>query len=321
MPQLFVLPRQVPLNSAAALLAGATLDFYITATSTRQNVYTDIALTVAATNPLVADSNGVFPKAYYDPTLPNYRVVLKTQGGVTLYTEDDIPSNETTTQTSRLVSTAPSIIFKETDGSLNNKVWKIGVNSEQFIISILNDAESIETVVATIDRTGTSLDSVNFLAAPFIQGERISAHLLAFKSSAEDKSTNTVTAADLALHLALEASSTYLIEVSVLFTGITTGAQGLKYVVSYSGSLSTTASAQGYKSINGASTVTAPFTATSPNSFGTISTSSTLDGMVYTFIIQTNTAGTLSFDWAQSSSNANATRVALGSWLSATRLG
>lgn len=162
MPALFVLPRQVPLSSSAGLLAGAKLTFSATGSSTPQNTYSDIALTVANANPLIADANGAFSKTYLDPSLPHYRVKLTTNADVLLYQEDDVPSNQNTSQQFRLKAIAPSLTFEETDASANNKIWRLKVNGEQLLLTILNDAESIETTVFTFDRTGTTPDALNF---------------------------------------------------------------------------------------------------------------------------------------------------------------
>lgn len=162
MPSLFTLPRQVPLSSGGGLLAGAKLYFSATGSSTAQNTYSDIGLTVANANPVIADGSGVFGKIYLDPTLPSYRVILKTSADVTLATDDDVPSNQNTSQQFRLKAAAPSLTFEETDAAANNKVWRLKVNAEQMLLTILNDAESVETTVFTFDRTGTTVDSLDF---------------------------------------------------------------------------------------------------------------------------------------------------------------
>lgn len=150
------------MSSAAALLAGCKLTFSATGSSTLQNTYSDIALTVANTNPVIADANGVFGKIFLDPSLPSYRVKLTTSADVLIYQEDEIPSNQNTSQQFRLKAAAPSLTFEETDASANNKIWRLKVNGEQFLLTILNDAEAVETTVFTFDRTGTTVDSLNF---------------------------------------------------------------------------------------------------------------------------------------------------------------
>lgn len=97
MPTIFTLPRQVPLTSSGGLLAGAKLYFYITNTTTPKNTYTDFAMTTPATNPLVADANGVFAKTYLLED-ERYRITLKTSADVLIYTEDDIDGPQLTQQ-------------------------------------------------------------------------------------------------------------------------------------------------------------------------------------------------------------------------------
>lgn len=71
--RLFQIPKEVPLTITGALIPGAKANFYITGTTTRQDTFTDEALTVAHTNPVIADANGFFEPIYLDDTL-EYRV-------------------------------------------------------------------------------------------------------------------------------------------------------------------------------------------------------------------------------------------------------
>ena len=59
-------------------------------------------------------------------------------------------------------SNAPDLAFLESDAAANNKVWDFVVNSEQLTARIVNDALSAATNWLTVDRTGTTVDSVNF---------------------------------------------------------------------------------------------------------------------------------------------------------------
>ena len=162
MPALFTLPKQIPLSSAGLLLPGAKLYFYQTTTSTPQNTYQDVLLTTPHANPVVADASGVFAPIYLDPALPNYRAKLTNSADVQVYQVDDIPSNQNAAQTFLLESTAPSLVFDETDATANNKKWRIRASGEQLLIELLNDAESVATAIATFTRSGTSSPSVDF---------------------------------------------------------------------------------------------------------------------------------------------------------------
>lgn len=164
MPQLLTLPYAVPLSALGAILPGAKLYFYATGTSNPQDVYEDIGLTTPHSQPVEANGAGRFPAIYLDPALPSYRVLLTDSADVTQpgFPIDDVPSNQNTAQQFRLKAAAPSLTFEETDASANNKIWRLKVNGEQLLLTILNDAEGVETTVFTFDRTGTTPDELNF---------------------------------------------------------------------------------------------------------------------------------------------------------------
>lgn len=72
--------RAVDANGAP--IAGALLQFYLTGTNTPATVYTTSSLATALSNPVAADSGGLFAPIYLDPTV-TYRMQLQTAlGGV-----------------------------------------------------------------------------------------------------------------------------------------------------------------------------------------------------------------------------------------------
>lgn len=70
--------------------ANAKLYLYQTGTSTPQNSFSDAALSVTNTNPVVADSSGLFSAIYLGdpPTFTAYKAILKTSADVTVWTAD-----------------------------------------------------------------------------------------------------------------------------------------------------------------------------------------------------------------------------------------
>jgi hypothetical protein len=70
--------------------ANAKLYLYQTGTSTPQNSFSDAALSVTNTNPVVADSNGLFTAIYLgeEPDFEAYKAILKTSADVTVWTTD-----------------------------------------------------------------------------------------------------------------------------------------------------------------------------------------------------------------------------------------
>jgi len=159
---LFVLPKQIPLD-AGVVLPGSKLTFTQTGTTTPQNTFTDVALTVAHANPVIADSDGVFEAIYFDPTFNDYRVKLDTSADVLVYQVDGIPASQSG-QSLTLTAAAPFIDLIENDASVNNSVWRIAVNGEQLTFKVGNDALSLFTDVLTIDRTANTVDTIDLLS-------------------------------------------------------------------------------------------------------------------------------------------------------------
>ena len=97
MPNLFYPPHAFIPSGSGLPQAGALAYFYITATSTLKDTFADYALTTPNANPVVADANGVWGPIYLSTDV-NYRVTIKTSGGATIYTQDDIPGTITVNQ-------------------------------------------------------------------------------------------------------------------------------------------------------------------------------------------------------------------------------
>lgn len=72
--------------------ASAKLYFYETGTSTPQATYSDSALSVTNTNPVVANSDGLFSAIYLGeaPDFEAYKAILKDSNDVTIWTTDPI---------------------------------------------------------------------------------------------------------------------------------------------------------------------------------------------------------------------------------------
>lgn len=78
-------------NAAGVSYSGAKANCYVKGTTTRRAVYTDSGLTVEATNPVVADSEGKFT-FYLDGSL-EYTIQLTDASGVSLSTQFDYDSS------------------------------------------------------------------------------------------------------------------------------------------------------------------------------------------------------------------------------------
>ena len=156
---LFTFPKPIGWD-AGVVQAGSKLTFTATGTTNAQNTFTDLALTVAHANPVVADSEGIFAPIYLDATLPDYRVKYTDSADVLIYQVDDVPASQSG-ESQTLTGTAPFLNLIETDAAANNGVWRSGVNSEQLTIQLGNDALSSFVDVFTIDRTANTVDTIN----------------------------------------------------------------------------------------------------------------------------------------------------------------
>lgn len=67
-------------DSSGNPMSGALLQFYLTGTTTPTPVYTTSALSTPLSNPVVADSGGLFAPMYLSPSV-TYRMQLKTSTG------------------------------------------------------------------------------------------------------------------------------------------------------------------------------------------------------------------------------------------------
>lgn len=89
----FVTPARATDNNGN-ILPGAKLYFYDTGTTNLRNVFTTSALVTPHTNPVIADSGGLFPDIYLDSTYV-YRIVLTDTTGAIVPVDID-PYNPST---------------------------------------------------------------------------------------------------------------------------------------------------------------------------------------------------------------------------------
>lgn len=294
-------------------LPGSKLTFTRSGTTTPQNVYTDEALAVAHSNPVVADANGVFAPIYLDPRLPSYRVLYSTAADVQIYQVDDYPSNQNTATDFRVEDTTPSIILYDTDGLVNARKFRIRVNSPDFEIALSNDAESSFTDILRYDGAANTLSIVG--GAPLVG-------LYAKKTTDTSRLSTTTLADDPSLSIALGGGgSRYIVEGQIDFDAFTAnGAMGIKACLAYTGVTGTGTVANICQHVNGSGSVaSSPFSTSSPLTHATIS--DTANHVRFTTLVVSTTPGTLSLQWAQNSSTAQNLTVRQGSWIRANRIG
>ncbi len=62
----------------------------------------------------------------------------------------------------KISAATPLMEFNETDAAANNRLWRVYASGEQFSIDAANDADNSATQFLAVDRTGTTVDTVNF---------------------------------------------------------------------------------------------------------------------------------------------------------------
>lgn len=73
---------QSRLVSAVGGITGATVYFYLTGSTNLATIYTDLALTIPATNPVVISAGSIVPNIYLDPAVTYRRKIIFTDGSI-----------------------------------------------------------------------------------------------------------------------------------------------------------------------------------------------------------------------------------------------
>lgn len=311
------------------------------------------------TNPIVADANGLFPAIYID-TDSGYdlRVILKTSADVTIYDEDNIPRSTTSLLASTFADSItvsgsePRIILNETDGGANVKKYDIDVNGSVLAIRTRTDADGTGKDVLVVARTGTTVSSmqygnatdnpahtfagavqfnqaINVLSTITSSSTFISAAstlntstevaltgVAAVKTALTARSNTATLANDAHLIITINQVGTYDIEVDLIYTEASAGAAGIKYALSFTGT-TTYFAYNSFSYNNGASSSFADVVLPSISvaTIGTGTSTTRISGR-----LTAGTTGTLSVQWSQYTSNANATTMHRNSCIKATRV-
>lgn len=105
-----LLGRALDANGYIAPAAKATI--YADGTSTLITVYSDVAGTVVAANPIVADGDGFWPQRY---VTEDAKAAVTTSADVALYTLDPAPTSQGTGASASQVSFAPTVPLPQTN--------------------------------------------------------------------------------------------------------------------------------------------------------------------------------------------------------------
>jgi hypothetical protein len=103
----------------------------------------------------------IMSKANFQSKTIDDIAVIQNPNVVDTLNNQTIAGVKTSTSTRVLSSATPTDRFTETDGAADNKIWENVIVGEQYIFRVVNDALDIFGNVYTVDRTGTTVDTVN----------------------------------------------------------------------------------------------------------------------------------------------------------------
>ena len=316
---LFKLPKVIVFDSSAALESGAKANFYITGTSTRQDTYTDKALTTPHDNPVVADGNGVLAPIYLDDTL-NYKVDVTDSLNSSLagYPVDDLAT--AATLVSDLASTA---------NAKGASLVGIEDAAGNFLATDVEAAlaETYSDLASTANALGASLlgieDSASLITATTVEAALAEiwkrSGVTKFKTAAKSLATNIVIEDD--NHLAgweLVNNKHYSIEGWLQYTqevGNFQCAFQFSSAISFSG--------LGYSAFDESGVTVADHILIATTVFAPTTMTDTDEVSVFIkggFLSNLFTGGTMDFQWAQETSDANNTTLGKHSWIRVTQL-
>jgi len=140
------------LDANGYIAPGAKATIYADGTSTLIAVYSDVAGTIAAANPIVADADGLWPQRY---VTEDAKAVVTTSAGVTIYTLDPVPvaagSGAAASQISFTPSVSPSLPQTNVQDAIIAAA-NLGVSGfAAFGLGVTGNA----TLLANLDATGT----------------------------------------------------------------------------------------------------------------------------------------------------------------------
>lgn len=146
-------------NSTGGTAGGALLYVYDAQTLDLASIYTDASLVTASANPVTADSAGLMPFAWKGTG--DYKVILKTSGGVTLDEQDNIPGAvESDSGTAEFARPQTPVIVKTADYTTTTsdlgKVINCTVTGGTIQITLLSAVTAEDGAEITLRHTGTA---------------------------------------------------------------------------------------------------------------------------------------------------------------------
>jgi hypothetical protein len=97
--------------------------YYLPTTTTPITLYTTDAYAVELTNPVESVSNGLFPAVHINPAVnPTYKLVLKDADGATIYTEDNLATENSSLRTDLSGDDGASLVGTSNGGTVQDAI-------------------------------------------------------------------------------------------------------------------------------------------------------------------------------------------------------
>lgn len=146
-------------TAAGALASGAKLYVYDAGTTDLQSIYTDSDLTVASSNPVTCDANGLCPYIYVG-TNP-YKLRIETSAGVLIDEEDDIPgATDTGTLSAAFAKSEAPFVVKTSNYTVTTADLGSIINANctggTFTLTLPNAIDATNGRGIIVRHTGTS---------------------------------------------------------------------------------------------------------------------------------------------------------------------
>lgn len=188
-----------------------------------------------------------------------------------------------------------------------------GYFSPIFLDPSLPDYRVTLTNSADVIQSGYPVDDVSASSSGISK-------IYARKTSSTVKTSTTTLAADTDLQVVLPTAGQYQVEIFLWFEkGASTGAGGIKFLLDYSGTLGSPGALMvGLSYVNATTANLGPTDAyTTTTSFATLGAS---DYLRWTGVVDADTSGTLSVQWAQNTSSAQSSTLRVNSYMTAERV-
>jgi hypothetical protein len=141
------------LDANAYAQPGATATFYASGTMTLITVYSDEAGTIATTNPITADGNGIFPQSF---VTVEAKVIVQDADGATLWTVDPCPATSGDVTGAANVSFTPTVEVPQTNvqAAIEAVAASVITGASDFGLGITGNGPTISNIDATAQASG-----------------------------------------------------------------------------------------------------------------------------------------------------------------------